>query len=133
MNKDRKQIEQLANDYWNVTPDMADLTLAVRDWAVARDLIDRDNVPAQFMKMIEEVGELSRAIQKNNTSGIIDGLGDTLVTVIILAYQLGYTPRQCLQVAYNEISKRTGRTVGGVFVKDPTDGAGEGVPMGPCA
>lgn len=118
MNKDRKQIEQLANDYWNVTPDMNDLTLAVRDWAVARDLIDRDNVPAQFMKMIEEVGELSRAIQKNNTSDIIDGLGDTLVTVIILAYQLGYTPRQCLQVAYNEISKRTGRTVGGVFVKD---------------
>lgn len=33
--------------------------------------------------------------------------------------ELGHCPDECLQEAYDIISKRTGKMVGGVFVKDP--------------
>jgi len=41
-----------------------------------------------------------------------------LVTIIILSYQLGLSPEECLQSAYDEIKARTGKTVNGVFIKD---------------
>jgi len=97
---------------------LQDLSNKVKDWAGEKNLIHRENVPKQMMKVIEELGELNSAILKDNKEGVIDGLGDVLVTVIILSNQLGYSPEYCLNMAYNEISGRTGRTVNGVFIKD---------------
>ena len=47
-----------------------------------------------------------------------DAIGDVLVTIIILATQLGLDTEECLLHAYNEISGRIGKTINGIFVKD---------------
>jgi len=67
---------------------------------------------------MEEVGETAAALLKNDKHEIKDGIGDILVTIIILSHQLGYKPEECLEQAWKEIENRTGKTVDGVFVKD---------------
>ena len=49
---------------------------------------------------------------------IIDGLGDSFVTLIILCYQLNLEPKDCLQKAWNEIKNRKGKTVNGTFIRE---------------
>tara|TARA_B110000503_G_C6822829_1_gene279592 strand:+ start:84 stop:386 length:303 start_codon:yes stop_codon:yes gene_type:complete len=90
----------------------------VTQWADDRNILKSDNAPKQLIKIMEELGETSSALLKNNEPELKDGIGDILVTVIIFAQQCGYTPTECLEAAYNEIKNRTGKTVGGVFVKD---------------
>ncbi len=90
----------------------------VTTWANNRDLLHEENVPKQMMKVIEELGELNAAIIKDDDNEIIDGIGDVLVTVIILARQLNLNPEACLRIAYKEISERKGKTVDGVFIKE---------------
>ena len=48
----------------------------------------------------------------------MDGIGDVLVTLIILENQLGYEVEACLDVAYNEIKNRKGETVNAAFIKE---------------
>jgi NTP pyrophosphatase (non-canonical NTP hydrolase) len=67
---------------------------------------------------MEELGELSKAVLKNDVVEQIDGLGDVQVTLIILAAQLGLDYDKCLEAAYNEIKDRKGATVNGTFVKN---------------
>jgi len=97
---------------------MDELSMAVLAWADERGLIDKENAPRQMLKVIEEVGELAGSIAKQNESDTVDAIGDVLVTVIILAEQMGLSAMQCLGEAYNEIAERTGKTVDGVFIKD---------------
>jgi NTP pyrophosphatase (non-canonical NTP hydrolase) len=91
----------------------------VKEWADAKDILKLENAPKQLMKVMEELGETAGAIAKNKaTAEIMDGIGDTFVTLIILSYQLGLEPTDCLDAAYNEIKNRKGNTVNGVFIKD---------------
>lgn len=87
-------------------------------WADAKNLLKKENALAQFAKFTEESGELARGILKNDKDLIEDSFGDALVTLIILANQLGYKLEPCLEVAWNEIKDRTGKTVNGSFIKD---------------
>lgn len=79
-----------------------------------------DNPVMQALKVNEEVGEIATEITHNRLHGpdMIDALGDSLVTIIILADILGYDPRECLKEAYYVISKRKGETIDGCFVKE---------------
>jgi len=95
-----------------------DLKQDVLQWGLDRNLIVPQNQLKQGLKMVSEVGELCDAIIKKDEEKQIDGIGDVLVTVIILSQQLGYDPVKCLEVAYNEIKNRTGKTKSGVFIKD---------------
>ena len=95
-----------------------ELEIKVRNWAIERGIDKPENAPKQMIKVMEEVGETAGALLKKNEDELKDGIGDILVTIIILAQQLGYTPTECLQLAYDEIADRKGKTVGGVFVKD---------------
>ena len=91
----------------------------VTAWASDRRLINSTNVPFQMMKVIEELGELNAAISKMmSTQEIKSELGDVFVTLIILSRQLGIDPMHALNAAYTKISKRSGSTVNGVFVKE---------------
>ena len=45
------------------------------------------------------------------------GIGDVVVTLIILAMQNDMDLYECLNFAYDEIKGRTGKMVNGVFVK----------------
>ena len=47
-----------------------------------------------------------------------DGIGDMLVTIILLAKMVDMNSVDCLQAAYDVIKKRTGKMVDGQFVKD---------------
>tara|TARA_R110000796_G_scaffold169388_2_gene286245 strand:- start:1341 stop:1649 length:309 start_codon:yes stop_codon:yes gene_type:complete len=91
----------------------------VKEWAEDKDILKSENAPKQLMKVMEELGETAGAIAKNKaTAEIMDGIGDTFVTLIILSYQMGLNPTECLEVAYAEIKNRKGNTVNGVFIKD---------------
>ena len=87
-------------------------------WALDKGLITEDNTKQQALKTVEEVGELCKAVLKNDKDGFIDGVGDVMVTLIILARQNGTSALNCLQAAYDEIKGRTGKTVNGTFIKD---------------
>lgn len=91
----------------------------VRGWAGEKGILKKENAPKQLMKVMEELGETAGAIAKSKkTDEIMDGIGDTFVTIIILAYQMGLNPTECLETAWNEIKDRKGTTRNGVFVKE---------------
>lgn len=93
---------------------------AVIQWANDRNMIKQDKLTAlaQLAKVTEEHGELSAGINKNDEKKIEDSLGDSLVTLIILAQDLNFDLLDCLNKAYNVIKDRKGKTINGVFVKD---------------
>lgn len=90
---------------------------AVIDWGRAKGL---DNAVMQYAKMNEEVGEIAHELTRGNlkTTEMKDALGDTAVTLIILADILGFDIVRCLELAYDEIKNRKGQTKGGSFVKE---------------
>jgi len=95
-----------------------ELEIKVRNWAIEKGIDKPENAPKQMLKVMEEVGETAGALLKGKEDEIKDGIGDSFVTLIILCQQLGYSPTECLQLAYNEIENRKGKTVNGVFVKE---------------
>lgn len=87
-------------------------------WASSRGLLSQENATRQMLKVIEEVGETASAILNGNQEAIVDGIGDSFVTLIILARQLGLEPSYCLDRAWDEIKDREGKTVNGIFIKN---------------
>lgn len=61
----------------------------VRGWAHARNLIEGSNPKAQILKTFSEFGELADGVNKGRKGEIEDGIGDTTVTLVIIAEQLG--------------------------------------------
>jgi len=96
---------------------MNETALKIKQWASDKDLLKPENATKQMLKVMEEVGETASAVAKGNQEAIIDGIGDSFVTLIILSYQLGFTPEQCLEAAWYEIKDRKGKTENGIFVK----------------
>ena len=97
---------------------MKDLIKQVETWAADKGILKPDNSHKQCLKTLEELGEVSRALLRDDKPGLIDGIGDVTVTLIILAKQNNLDFEECLKTAYDEIKDRTGETVDGVFVKD---------------
>ncbi len=87
-------------------------------WAADKNILKKENAHKQLLKVLEEVGETAGALLKSKDEEVKDGIGDSFVTLIILSKQLGLEPAECLEAAWNEIKDRTGKTVGGVFVKN---------------
>ncbi len=101
-----------------VKPTASDLFAHVEQWAIAKGLDNQNNRNAQALKVMEEVGETMAALARGKKEAIKDGIGDSIVTLIILAMQCGFTATECLDAAYNEIKNRKGKTVDGVFIKE---------------
>ena len=93
------------------------LVQAVEKWSIDRNLHEADST-RQLLKTFEEASEIGEALTKDRPEELKDGIGDTVVTLIILAQQNGLTLEECLETAYNEIADRKGKTVNGVFVKE---------------
>lgn len=93
----------------------------VEEWASSRGL-DKKSVEmakAQFLKMVEELGEVADCVSKQKSKEELSKeIGDLLVTIIIFAMQYNLRIDACLESAYEKIAMRTGKTVGGVFIKD---------------
>ena len=96
---------------------MNELIKKVETWSKARNLHNAD-VKYQFVKLIEEVGELANGLNKGNNAVIKDSIGDSLVVLIIMCQQLNIDIQECLAMAYDEIKDRKGRMVGGISVKE---------------
>jgi len=94
-----------------------DTVADVEHWAREKGLIAEGNSLPQAEKTLEEAGELMDAIAEGDRDGIVDGMGDVLVTLVIQARIQGLTLQDCLDHAYAQIKDRTGKMMGGQFVK----------------
>ena len=90
----------------------------IRDWAGTRGLYTKGDTKTQFCKLMEEAGELGRAVLKNDQAEFEDAIGDMVVVLTNLAHLGNTTIENCIDNAYKVISKRTGKMVNGTFVKD---------------
>lgn len=90
----------------------------IREWANERGLYTGGDPKTQALKLVEEVGEICRAILKDDHEETIDGIGDAVVVLTNLAELCGTDIEFCIDSAYNVISKRTGKMVNGTFKKD---------------
>jgi NTP pyrophosphatase (non-canonical NTP hydrolase) len=90
----------------------------IRSWAKQRGLYDKGDTKTQFCKLMEEAGELGRAVLKDDKTEFIDAIGDMIVVLTNMAHLGGTTVEHCIDSAYEVISKRTGKMVNGTFVKD---------------
>ena len=90
----------------------------IREWAYERGLYDKGDVKTQTLKLLEEAGEICRAVLKDDKEQIIDGIGDCVVVLTNLAELNNVSIEDCIDAAYEEISNRTGKMVNGTFKKD---------------
>ena len=102
--------------YWQENGDLVTLTEKVKQWHHDRNLIDGSTDKDQYLKLIQEAGELSDNICKGND--IADDIGDMMVVLINIAERNKLTLSHCLEVAWEDIKDRKGRMVDGVFVKE---------------
>ena len=85
---------------------------------IERGIYDKGNDRTQYVKLMEEAGELAQSLLKNDEPEIKDAIGDMVVVLTNLAHMRGFDIEDCIQSAYDVISKRTGKMQNGTFVKD---------------
>jgi len=90
----------------------------IRTWASDRGLYDKGDTKTQFAKLMEESGELARAVLKDDKPEFVDAIGDMVVVLTNLAYLGGTNIEHCIDSAYEVIRKRSGNMVNGTFVKN---------------
>jgi len=90
----------------------------IRQWAKDRNLIEGSDIKSQFVKLIEEAGELANSIAKKNNIEFADAIGDMFVVLTIMAAQNGMMIEDCIDGAWQEIKDRKGKMVDNIFIKD---------------
>tara|TARA_A100001201_G_scaffold140946_1_gene135179 strand:+ start:197 stop:523 length:327 start_codon:yes stop_codon:yes gene_type:complete len=97
----------------------------VNEWAEEKGIFQKSSALKQISKTQEELLETLQALVvyefaplQKNLNEVEDGIGDMLVTIIILSKMVGVDSVACLESAYNVIKERTGKMVNGLFVKD---------------
>ena len=90
----------------------------IRDWAKDRNLYQKGDSKTQYVKLMEEAGELAQALLKQNKPEIKDAIGDMVIVLANLSELEGFRIEDCIDESFNVISKRTGKMVNGTFVKD---------------
>ena len=94
-----------------------DIFPLIRDWARERGIFDKGNSHTQYVKLMEESGELAQSLLKKDKEGIKDAIGDMIVVLTNLSELEGMYIEDCIQFAYNEIKDRKGKMSNGTFVK----------------
>ena len=89
----------------------------IRKWATERGIYDKGNSHTQYVKLMEEAGELAAALLNKDAYEIKDAIGDIVVVLTNLAALEGMTIENCIDAAYKEIANRTGTMLNGTFVK----------------
>jgi len=90
----------------------------IRQWADERGLYEKGDPKTQYLKLMEEAGELGRALLKDNVEEQIDAIGDMVVVLTNLSELIDVPIEECIESAYEVISQRTGKMINGTFVKD---------------
>ena len=106
---------------------LADLVELIEQWASDKEILTKATPATQTLKLAEEAGEVAAAIARNKHDEAMDGIGDVFVVITILAKLIGVSVQDCVELAYEQISKRTGQLVNGVFIKSTEQIVEEGV------
>ena len=88
----------------------------IAQWHRDRNLIEGSTDKDQYLKLIQEAGELSDSLCKEKD--IRDDVGDMMVVLINIMVRNNLTMKECLAVAYNDIKDRKGKMIDGIFVKE---------------
>tara|TARA_R100000935_G_scaffold57900_1_gene93130 strand:- start:2005 stop:2790 length:786 start_codon:yes stop_codon:yes gene_type:complete len=99
----------------SIDPSIFDM---IRVWAKDRGIYEKGNSQIQFIKLMEEAGELAQALLKQDKPEVIDAIGDMVVVLTNLAHLEGYKIENCIDSAYKEIQYRKGKMTRGTFVKE---------------
>lgn len=133
-----RHIMRRIGEYASESPtktDMTELIEQVKAWGVSKGITGpngKATLLSQLSKTQEELTETRDAAvalsiyREIDSDSLIsfsmdelkDGIGDTLVTLILAAELAGLTLEECLEAAYNEIKDRTGSMQNGQFIKD---------------
>ena len=105
-------------NYNDVKPEYQNIYDLIRLWADERGIYRNGDTKTQYVKLLEESGELARAILKNDKPEFIDAIGDMVVVLTNLAALEGLKIEDCVTSAYSVISSRKGNMVNGTFVKE---------------
>lgn len=118
---------------------------SIRKWAKERGIYEKGDTKTQFLKLMEEVGELGKAILKKDAEETKDAIGDIVVVLTNLTelankdifvkdvklgtthggkfniyheVEMDITIEDCINSAYEVIAKRKGEMINGTFVKN---------------
>jgi NTP pyrophosphatase (non-canonical NTP hydrolase) len=119
----RRQLTEMLNEVLNnkqqqeeIDPN-ANVYDLIRSWALNKGIYTSGDSKTQYVKLMEESGELARAILKRDKPEIKDAIGDMVVVLTNLAYLEGFDIEDCVTSAYDVIKSRTGKMENGTFVK----------------
>ena len=98
--------------------DLTDVNSKIIEWAKARNIIGDSDGLTQVNKTLEEVYELRDALLAKDRAEVIDAIGDTYVTLAIIAEMENLTMKECVESAYDSIKDRKGKLINGIFVKE---------------
>ena len=87
-------------------------------WHRDRNLIDGSTDKDQYMKLIQEAGELSDSLCKGKD--IRDDIGDIMVVLINIMVRNNLTIEECLSVAYADIKDRIPHRFENILVDECT-------------
>ena len=90
----------------------------IREWADKKGIYEKGDPKTQYLKLMEEAGELSQAILNKNKFEIEDAIGDMVVVLTNLAQLCNLSIETCIESAYIEIKDRKGKMKNGTFVKN---------------
>ena len=90
----------------------------IRQWAEDKGIYKSGDARTQYVKLMEEAGELAQAILKNDEPEVIDAIGDMVVVLTNLAKLRGHNIEDCIKSAYDVIKSRQGKMINGTFVKN---------------
>ena len=90
----------------------------IRSWAEDKGIYAKGDSKTQYLKLMEELGELAEALLKNDETEVIDAIGDMVVVLTNLAKLRGHNIEDCVASAYSVIKSRQGKMINGTFVKE---------------
>jgi NTP pyrophosphatase (non-canonical NTP hydrolase) len=104
----------------------------IRNWAQERGIFEKGDSKTQLGKLMEEVGELAKAILKNDEEEMVDAIGDCVVVLTNLCVLCNLkkeskkdireiqqiTIEDCINTAFNVIKNRKGKMENGTFKKE---------------
>ena len=90
----------------------------IREWAKDKGIYEKGDPKTQYIKLMEEIGELAQSILKKDPAEFMDAIGDCVVVLTNLAELNDVKIEDCINGAYEVIANRKGQMINGTFVKE---------------
>ena len=113
-----QEIEKLIKKQQPVEPPRNTVYDNIRAWAKTRGIYAKGDSKTQYVKLMEETGELAKALLNDDKPEIIDAIGDIVVVLTNLAHLESLKIEDCIESAYDVIKNRKGKMENGTFVKE---------------